>query len=223
MAALVTAAHRARSALDDLITDSPDPGAEAICARHELAQTLTPFGGTTEPDPWQRALDGLNTLVDADIAFGIDLDGTITDHDERSIVWDGGIGRWVLHPYEDDADQAPAADGPVLDPCDCPPTDKQPCGHCHHDRCFDCQHCPCACRCDDVQPDAEPLPIRWDRTVIPAEGDDDTIVCCIATDGSQRPVALFLDDELREALGDTLLADFDGDDEPDAEQGGDRG
>lgn len=55
------------------------------------------------------------------------------------------------------------------------------------------------------QPEATPLVIRWDRTVIHPEADptDDTIVCCLTEDG--HPVALFLDDEHREALGLMLV------------------
>lgn len=52
----------------------------------------------------------------------------------------------------------------------------------------------------------EPLSVRWDRTVIhpdPLVAGDPTIVCCLADDG--QPVALLLDDELREALGGQLL------------------
>lgn len=58
----------------------------------------------------------------------------------------------------------------------------------------------------------EPLTVRWDRTVIHPEADptDDTLVCCLTDDG--RPVALFLDDEHREALG-LLLVDPNGEDE----------
>lgn len=55
----------------------------------------------------------------------------------------------------------------------------------------------------------DPLTVRWDRTVIhpdPATPDNPTIVCCLTDDG--RPVALLLDDELREALG-LLLVDPD--------------
>ncbi|MEE4598278.1 hypothetical protein V2J94_41655 [Streptomyces sp. DSM 41524] len=49
-----------------------------------------------------------------------------------------------------------------------------------------------------------PLPVRWDRTILqPDEQGDDTIVCCLAEDG--RPVALVLDDEHRQALGEELL------------------
>ncbi|MGW4648084.1 hypothetical protein [Kitasatospora sp. NPDC004289] len=55
----------------------------------------------------------------------------------------------------------------------------------------------------------DPILIHWDRTVIdpnPADPDDPTVVCCLTNDG--QPVALLLDNELREALG-LLLVDPD--------------
>ncbi|MFF3127048.1 hypothetical protein ACFVRD_33155 [Streptomyces sp. NPDC057908] len=53
--------------------------------------------------------------------------------------------------------------------------------------------------------DGEPLIVRWDKAVtIPRESGDDTIVCCRTADG--QPVALVLDDCLREDLG-LLLTD----------------
>jgi len=63
---------------------------------------------------------------------------------------------------------------------------------------------------------AEPITAHWDRLVIhpDPDSDDDTIVCCLADTG--HPVALFLDDELREALG-MQLVDPDGDGETVAE------
>jgi len=58
----------------------------------------------------------------------------------------------------------------------------------------------------------DPLIVRWDRTVIhPDDPAEDTIVCCLTEAG--QPVALFLDDELREALG-LQLVDPAPDDEP---------
>lgn len=49
-----------------------------------------------------------------------------------------------------------------------------------------------------------PLVIRWDRLVIhPDSPAEDTVVCCLAEDGT--PVALMLDNELREALGLSLI------------------
>jgi hypothetical protein len=61
---------------------------------------------------------------------------------------------------------------------------------------------------------SEPLRVRWDRTVIHSTGPgDDTIVCCLDQHG--RPVVLFLDDDLREALGlQLLLPDGDGEVDP---------
>ncbi|WP_328336830.1 hypothetical protein [Streptomyces violaceus] len=69
----------------------------------------------------------------------------------------------------------------------------------------------------DDAPVPDPIPARWDRTVILPEhpnGDLDgqTIVCCIADDDTKRPIGLFLDDEHREALG-LLLVDPNGEDE----------
>lgn len=51
----------------------------------------------------------------------------------------------------------------------------------------------------------DPIVVRWDRLVMhPNDPDDqDTIVCCLTTDG--QPVALVLDEELRQALGASLL------------------
>ena len=50
----------------------------------------------------------------------------------------------------------------------------------------------------------DPLIVRWDRTVIhPETTGEDTIVCCLTEDG--QPVALFLNDELRESLGLILI------------------
>lgn len=55
-------------------------------------------------------------------------------------------------------------------------------------------------------PDGDPLVVRWDRDVThpdPSIPGDETLVCCLTEDG--RPVALFLDDEYREALGGMLV------------------
>lgn len=50
----------------------------------------------------------------------------------------------------------------------------------------------------------DPIVVRWDHLVIhPDKSTDDTIVCCLTDDG--QPVALCLDDELREALALTLI------------------
>ena len=50
----------------------------------------------------------------------------------------------------------------------------------------------------------EPMTAHWDRGVI-HEKDGGAVVCCRTEDG--RPVALVLDEELREALGLSLITD----------------
>lgn len=54
----------------------------------------------------------------------------------------------------------------------------------------------------------EPMIVTWDREVI-HEQDGGAVVCCLAEDG--RPVALVLTEELREALGLSLIASEDDD------------
>lgn len=53
---------------------------------------------TTEgPDPWQRALDGLNALVDAGIDHHIVGGDQISALDgDTGIVWDYDLERWRL-------------------------------------------------------------------------------------------------------------------------------
>ncbi|WP_128378500.1 hypothetical protein [Streptomyces cavernae] len=64
---------------------------------------------------------------------------------------------------------------------------------------------------EDATGDLTPLTVHWDRLVTHPSGEDtDTIVCCLTDTG--QPVALFLDDEHREALG-LLLVEPDPDNE----------
>ncbi|MFE3371216.1 hypothetical protein ACFXOK_16640 [Streptomyces sp. NPDC059173] len=53
--------------------------------------------GLPETGPWQRALDGLNALVDAQIPFHIEPDGHIANSSgDEHIEWDRKAGRWRL-------------------------------------------------------------------------------------------------------------------------------
>ncbi|MFJ1697633.1 hypothetical protein ACIOHC_21375 [Streptomyces sp. NPDC088252] len=54
--------------------------------------------------PWDRAVTGLNALVDADIAFWIEPDGHISGpFSDEHIEWDLKARRWVLTHDEDGA------------------------------------------------------------------------------------------------------------------------
>lgn len=48
-------------------------------------------------DPWVRATDGLNALVDAGIATWVQPDGHISDlAGDVHIMWDRSLQRWQL-------------------------------------------------------------------------------------------------------------------------------
>ncbi|WP_371793874.1 hypothetical protein OIE91_11455 [Streptomyces albidoflavus] len=51
----------------------------------------------TERDRWQALTDALNAVN----VLGIDLDGTLTDHADHSVVWDRDAKRWALARYDD--------------------------------------------------------------------------------------------------------------------------
>ncbi|CAM5365948.1 hypothetical protein I6J39_16790 [Streptomyces californicus] len=53
--------------------------------------------GLPETGPWERAVDGLNALVDAQIPFHIEPDGHISNPSgDEHIEWDREAGRWRL-------------------------------------------------------------------------------------------------------------------------------
>jgi hypothetical protein len=58
----------------------------------------------TERSIWQGIVDALNAALAANMAVGIDLDGTLTDHNAWSVVWDRDTKQWVLAGY--DAEEA---------------------------------------------------------------------------------------------------------------------
>ncbi|MFC8625646.1 hypothetical protein [Streptomyces anulatus] len=61
-----------------------------------------------ENGPWERALDGLNALVDAGVPVHIEPDGHIANSSgDEHIEWDRGAGRWRL--VHDD-EETPVAD-----------------------------------------------------------------------------------------------------------------
>jgi hypothetical protein len=59
--------------------------------------------GLPEDGPWQRAVEGLNALVDAGIPFHVEPDGHISNPTgDQHIEWDHKAGRWRLVHGEPD-------------------------------------------------------------------------------------------------------------------------
>ncbi|WP_405461502.1 hypothetical protein OG786_29030 [Streptomyces sp. NBC_00101] len=67
---------------------------------------LTPFVPRTEREYWVAITNALNAAVAAGMPIGIDLDGTLTDHNAWSVVWDREAERWALAGYDDDSHEA---------------------------------------------------------------------------------------------------------------------
>ncbi|MBP2583361.1 hypothetical protein J3A78_003839 [Streptomyces sp. PvR006] len=59
--------------------------------------------GLPQDGPWQRAVDGLNALIDAQIPFHVEPDGHISNPcGDEHIEYDRAAGRWVL-VHDDEA------------------------------------------------------------------------------------------------------------------------
>ncbi|MFJ6615419.1 hypothetical protein ACIQPT_34660 [Streptomyces sp. NPDC091289] len=73
-----------------------------------IAAALEAAGLLQSPEsassPWERAVAGLNALVDADVIFHVEPDGHISaPFSDEHIEWDLKAKRWVLtHDDEDD-------------------------------------------------------------------------------------------------------------------------
>ncbi|WP_338683829.1 hypothetical protein QD712_25515 [Streptomyces acidiscabies] len=62
------------------------------------------FVPRTERQRWVAIADALNAAHEAGMPVGIDLDGTLTDHEAWSVVWDRAAGRWTVAGYDDEPD-----------------------------------------------------------------------------------------------------------------------
>ncbi|WP_328721784.1 hypothetical protein OHT52_21335 [Streptomyces sp. NBC_00247] len=85
-------------------------------AATDLAAALEAAGLLQSPEtaasPWERAVAGLNALVDADVVFHVEPDGHISaPFSDEHIEWDLRARRWVL---THDTDEDPCH------PCGCP-------------------------------------------------------------------------------------------------------
>lgn len=56
----------------------------------------------TERSYWVAICDALNAAVAAGLPIGIDLDGTITDRNAWSVVWNPERKRWAVAGYDDE-------------------------------------------------------------------------------------------------------------------------
>ncbi|MFD8687814.1 hypothetical protein [Streptomyces sp. NPDC059651] len=85
--------HRVTRLLAEQLLDAT--GHYPAAARTQLG--LPPAG------PWERAVEGLNALVDADVLFHIEPDGHISNSTgDEHIEWDRTAKRWrLVHDTED--------------------------------------------------------------------------------------------------------------------------
>lgn len=93
----------------------------------------TPDTEPGTPDPWQAIADALNAVP----ALGVDLDGTITDHDEHSVVWDRTAQRWVVAAYDEDDEQPKSATDGLGDTVN-ELGNPVPAGSLYADKCAEC-------------------------------------------------------------------------------------
>ncbi|MEU3162234.1 hypothetical protein ACPCAJ_21310 [Streptomyces griseoincarnatus] len=101
--------------------EGPDPSHGALTTHRGRREDCSgPDCGPDEPEPfvprtereyWVAIADALNAAAAAGMPVGIDLDGTLTDRNAWSVVWDRGAERWTVAGYEDDEAAAPPADG----------------------------------------------------------------------------------------------------------------
>ncbi|MFC8436392.1 hypothetical protein [Streptomyces sp. NPDC057253] len=69
-------------------------------------ETDTAVVPRTERSYWVDIATALNAAVDAGMPVGIDLDGTLTDHNAWSVIWDQTAKQWQVAGYEDEGDVA---------------------------------------------------------------------------------------------------------------------
>lgn len=100
-------------AADPLAAKPWEPGPSAQASADKLTALFAPtqalredeaaevFVPRTERSYWEDIATALNAAVTVGMPIGIDLDGTLTDHNAWSVVWDRGAERWAVAGYED--------------------------------------------------------------------------------------------------------------------------
>lgn len=86
-----------RKILQNAPDDSSDWNDDTWAAWFRVAERVHGNALAANQTPWQRAVDGLNALVDADIPFHIEPDGHISNPaGDEHIEWDRDVQRWRL-------------------------------------------------------------------------------------------------------------------------------
>ncbi|WP_037836834.1 hypothetical protein [Streptomyces sp. NRRL F-5650] len=83
-------------------------GAAAVSALAELRSlcgpVAEPFVPRTERAYWEDIASALNAAESVGMSIGIDLDGTLTDRNAWSVVWDRAAKQWKVAGHEDGAE-----------------------------------------------------------------------------------------------------------------------
>ncbi|CAL9665670.1 hypothetical protein SUDANB145_07383 (plasmid) [Streptomyces sp. enrichment culture] len=90
-----------------------DPKHQPGCMYYK-PPTAEAFVPQTERSYWVDIATALNAAEAVGMSVGIDLDGTLTDHNAWSVVWDRGTKRWTVAGYEDDESGEQTAETPSL-------------------------------------------------------------------------------------------------------------
>ncbi|WP_097866526.1 hypothetical protein [Streptomyces sp. rh34] len=108
------------------------------CAPSELEELRARVAELEASSPWERAVAGLNALVDADIAFWIEPDGHISGpFGDEHIEWDQKTKRWVL-THDEDEGLAPLGPDDPCHPCGCPKRFGRHADGCAYSECPSC-------------------------------------------------------------------------------------
>ncbi|MCX5601562.1 hypothetical protein OOK29_25770 [Streptomyces phaeochromogenes] len=105
---------------DELHRSQLDGGIMTADTAAELVRTHAADRAAAAPDEvlvpraersyWVNIAAALNAAYAAGMPVGIDIDGTLTDHRAWSVVWDRSVERWTVAGYEDQFEDATAAE-----------------------------------------------------------------------------------------------------------------
>ncbi|PAX88893.1 hypothetical protein CLM85_06330 [Streptomyces albidoflavus] len=100
LAARPTRAEVLRETAPEMDAIAHEYGVFGVGSRlRQLADAAEAEAPRTERSRWQAVADALNAID----VLGIDLDGTLTDHNAWSVVWDRGAERWAVSGYDAEA------------------------------------------------------------------------------------------------------------------------